>query len=120
MSRNILFLFVLLLPLLTYAAPAGAINHYLLGKWRVESIKEQGESGYHPPRHSIKWEFTRRGELIEELGKSGSKIHWRYHVIGRDILVQLGGMRFSWRILSMKGKKMLIRHQLGLFKVERM
>jgi hypothetical protein len=32
----------------------------------------------------------------------------------------LGRMRFSWRIISMKDKKMVIRHQLGLFKVERM
>jgi hypothetical protein len=120
MSRNILFIFVLLLPLLAYAAPAGAINHYLLGKWRVESIKEQGDSSYHPPHHPVKWEFTRNGDLIEELGKTGAKIHWHYRVVGRDIKVQLGRMRFSWRIISMKDKKMVIRHQLGLFKVERM
>lgn len=120
MPRNILFIFVLLLPLLGYAAPAGAINHYLLGKWQVESVKEHGDKAYHPPDHPVKWEFTRDGNLIEELGKGGAKIHWHYHVVGRDIKVQLGHMQFSWRILSMKNKMMLIRHQLGLFKVKRM
>jgi hypothetical protein len=67
-----------------------------------------------------KWDFRQHGILVEELGKSGAKITWHYRVIGKDIKVSAPPMSFSWHILGMEDKVMLIRHQLGLLKVRRM
>lgn len=119
MVRKFLLIITLVVPALSLAAPAKDIGKYLVGKWEVEGIKETGSNSFHPPRHPVKWEFTAKGDLIEELGKNGAKIHWQYHVVGRDIKVQLGNMAFSWRILTMEDNMMLVRHQLGLFKVKR-
>jgi hypothetical protein len=119
MLHKILFVFVLLVPVFAHAEKAGDISTYLVGKWNVESIQDEGGTGFHPPRHPVEWEFTKDGKLIEELGASRAKIHWNYHVVGRDIKVQLGNMGFSWRIISMEPKVMLVKHQLGLFKVVR-
>jgi len=120
MLRKILFIFVFLLPVLAHAENTADISKYLVGKWKVEGIKDNGGTTFHPPKHPVKWEFTRDGKLIEELGTNGAKIYWNYHVEGRDIKVQLGTMAFSWRIIGMEKKVMLVKHQLGLFEVRRM
>lgn len=120
MLHRMLCIFALLLPVIAQAQQTSDVSEYLVGKWQVESVKEHGDKAFHPPRHPVKWQFNRDGSMIEELGTSGAKIHWHYRVSGRVIKVQLRNMAFSWRILSMEPKLMLVRHQLGLFKVKRM
>jgi len=119
MLRKILFILILLSPAMTQAKGHQDVAKYLLGKWQVEAIKSEGDKAFHPPRHPVKWQFTGKGILIEELGRNGAKINWHYRVVGRDIKVDLGRMAFRWRILGMEDKVMLVRHQLGLLKVKR-
>ncbi len=119
MLHRVLCMFALLLPVAAYAQPDSDIGKYLMGKWNVESVKERGDKAFHPPRHPVKWQFNSDNTMIEELGKSNARIHWHYRLVGRDIIVQLKNMSFRWRILSMEPTMMLIRHQLGLFKVKR-
>lgn len=120
MLRKFLMLAVLLLPLNAYAKQSSEINRYLLGTWKVEAIKANGSTEFRPPRHPIKWTFTANGTLIEQLGKTGAKINWHYTVVGREIKVRVERMAFTWQIIGMDGKIMLVRHQLGLFKVRHM
>lgn len=120
MMRKILVLFVLLLPLAAHARQSKDIGKYLLGTWKVEGVKAHGSTEFRPPEHAIKWTFTRNGKLIEQLGKSGAKINWHYHVVGREIKVRVEHMAFTWRIIGMEGKVMLVKHQLGLLKVRHM
>lgn len=120
MMRKILVLMILLLPLAAHARQSSGISKYLLGTWKVEGIKAKGSTEFHPPQHSIKWTFTANGKLIEELGKNGAKINWHYAVVGREIKVRVEHMAFTWRIIGMEDKVMLVRHQLGLFKVRHM
>jgi hypothetical protein len=120
MLRKILFIFVVMLPLLAQAQSSTEISKYLLGHWKVEAIKKEGSTVYTAPKHPTKWEFTSNGTLIEELGTQGAKVDWRYRVVGQDIKVQLGGMAFSWKVLSMEPKVMFIKHQLGILKVIRL
>lgn len=117
MLRKFLVLFVLLLPLSAYAQQSSNIGKYLLGTWKVEGIKAKGSTKFRPPKHAMKWTFTRDGKLIEELGTNGAKINWRYRVVGHDIKVWIGHMAFNWKILGMEDKVMLVKHQLGLLKV---
>jgi hypothetical protein len=120
MIRKSLLILLLLMPVLAQAKKTEDISSYLLGSWQVEAVKEDNAAKFHPPHHAVNWEFNPNGELIETLGKNGAKIHWHYRVIGREIKVQTGNLAFRWRILSMEPKLMLIRHQLGLFKVKRL
>lgn len=120
MLRKFLVLLILLMPLTAYAKQSGNIGKYLLGTWKVEGIKAKGSTTFRPLRHPRKWIFKRNGELVEELGANGTKVTWHYHVIGHDIQVQLGHMTFVWQVLGMEGKVMLVKHQLGLFKVRHM
>lgn len=120
MLHRFFIILALLLPVAAQAQKSSDVSKYLVGKWRVESVKKQGDKAFHPPRHPVKWQFTSDGTLIEELGANGAKIHWHYRVSGRDIKVQLNNMAFSWKVISMEPRLMLVRHQLGLFKVKRM
>lgn len=120
MLRKVLCICLLFVPLFAHAATSAEISKYLIGKWQVESIKKENSTEYHPPKRPMKWEFTKNGILIEELGASGAKVKWHYHVDEDEIKTQLGSMAFSWKVLSMQPKLMLIKHQLGVLKVKRM
>lgn len=120
MLRKILFILIVFVPLLAQAQNPSEVAKYVIGKWKVEGIKKADSTVFTPPKHPMKWEFDRNGVLIEELGSHGAKVEWRYHVVGLDINVQLSGMAFSWKVLSMEPKVMLIKHQLGVMKVVRM
>ena len=119
MLRKILFICVFVLPVFVHAESSADISSYLVGKWKVESVKKVGSTEFKPPIHPMKWEFTHNGKLIEELGSNGAKVQWGYHVVGGEIKVRLGNISFSWKILSMQPNVMLIRHQLGILKVIR-
>lgn len=120
MLRKFLVLLILLTPLSAHARQPGNFGKYLLGTWKVEGIKAKGSTRFHPLRHPRIWIFKRNGELIEELGTNGTKVTWRYRVIGHDIKVQLGQMSFVWQVIGMEDKVMLVKHQLGLLKVRHM
>ena len=120
MLKKSLIIFVLFLPLLAHAQTTMDVSKYVVGKWKVEAVKKADSTVFKPPKHPMKWEFTANGKLIEELGTHGAKVEWHYHVVGHEIKVQLGNMAFSWKVLSMSPKDMLIEHQLGVLKVVRM
>lgn len=120
MLRKILFVFVLFLPLQSHAQSSTEISNYLLGRWKVEAVKKDGSTQFTAPKHPTKWEFTKNGTLVEELGTHGAKVDWRYRVVGQDINVQLGSIGFSWKVLRMEPKVMYIKHQLGILKVIRL
>lgn len=117
--RKLICMMFLLVPAAVNAQAKPDIHQYLLGKWQVQSVKEKGDKIFHPPHHVMKWEFQDNGILIESLGKSGAKIHWRYHLLGHDIIVQLNRMSFRWKILAMEPSMMLMQHQLGMLRVRR-
>jgi len=120
MLQKLFCLVVLLVPIAVNAQSKPDIHQYLLGKWEVQSVKDQNDKTFHPPHHKLEWEFQKNGKLIESLGKKGAKIHWRYHLLGRDIIVQLNKMSFRWQILATEPGMMLLQHQLGLLRVRRM
>lgn len=121
MLRKLICMLLLLVPVAVNAQAKPDIHHYLLGKWQVQSVKNKNDKTFHPPHHAVRWEFQANGILIESLGKSGAKIHWRYHLLGHDIIVQLNNkMSFRWKIMAMEPGMMLMQHQLGLLRVRRM
>lgn len=120
MVRKFLILVVLFLPLSAHARQINNIGKYLLGTWKVEGVRAHGSTKFKPPKHAMRWTFNPNGTMIERLGKSGAKVKWHYVVIGHDIKVSLQGMAFTWQILGIDDKIMLIQHQLGLLKVRRM
>ncbi|MEJ2360839.1 MAG: hypothetical protein P8Z75_05325 [Gammaproteobacteria bacterium] len=117
MLRKCFVLVILLLPLSAYAKQGTNYSKLLLGSWKVEGIKAKGSTEFRPPKHAIRWTFTRNGTLIERLGKSGAKITWHYVVVGKEIKVRIEHMAFTWKILGADDKVMLIQHQLGLYKI---
>ena len=121
MLRKILVIFIVFLPFLAHAqnTSESEVAKYVIGKWKIEGVKKADSTVFTPPKHPMKWEFNRDGILIEELGSHGAKVEWRYHVVGLDINVQLSGMAFSWKVLRMEPKVMLIKHQLGILKAVR-
>lgn len=119
MVRKFLILIMLVLPLSVCAKQIN-ISKHLLGTWRVEGIRANGSTKFKPPKYPIHWTFEQNGTMIEQLGKSGHKVKWHYVVVGHDIKVSLMDMAFTWRILGIDDKVMLIQHQLGLYKVRHM
>jgi len=120
MLRKILLVMLILTPFMAQARGQQSVEDYLFGKWQIEGVKSGADKNFHRPRHMRKWEFRHNGILIEELGKSGAKLTWHYRVVGKEIKVRAEHLSFSWRILAMEDKMMLVRHQLGLLKVKRL
>lgn len=120
MVRKFVVLILLVLPLSVYAKQINNIHKHLLGTWKVEGIRAHGSTKFKPPKHAMRWTFDRNGTMIERLGKSGAKIKWHYVVVGHDIKVSLKSMSFTWRVLGIDDKIMLIQHQLGLLKARHM
>lgn len=120
MVRKFLFLFLFILPLSVHAKQINNISKHLLGTWKVEGVRAHGSTKFKPPKHPMRWTFNPNGTMIEQLGKSGAKIKWHYYVVGHDIKVNLQGMSFTWRVIGMDDKVMLVQHQLGLLKVRHM
>lgn len=120
MVRKFLILMILVLPFSVQARQVNNITKHLLGTWKVEGIRAPGTTKFKPPQHSIRWTFNPNGTMIEQLGTSGSKMKWHYVVIGHDIKVSAQTMAFTWQILGMDDKVMLIQHQLGLIKIRHM
>lgn len=119
MLRRFLVVVVLLVPVYTQADNTVQLSEYVIGKWNVEGVKKDNSNVFQPPKHSMHWEFTRDGKLIEELGKSGAKVEWRYRIVGHNIKVQLGSMAFTWSVLGTEPNIMLVKHQIGTLKVIR-
>jgi hypothetical protein len=117
--KKYFILLLIICPALAFSGSPEITQKYLVGEWDIVGIKQGGEGDFQSPLQSAKWEFTEDGKFKEMLGENGAQIHWNYEVENDEIRTSFGGMAFSWKILEQMENVMVVKHHLGVFKVER-